>query len=190
MVIWVGERMFAHRAGFCKPLATGSLLLACLLLLSLAGCGSDGGAGDADRVPNPVERPGAAFVEADPEAVEVIADWSEALSRGDTEQAAELFAVPAVAENGLRFEIRSRADALQFNESLPCGATLVEAETVGERTIATFRLADRPGGDCGAGSGVVATTSFVIVDGEIAEWRRVGEGGPRPGPPRVPSRIT
>ena len=175
--------MFAHRGGFCKPLATGSSLFACLVLLGLAGCGSDGGSEDAAGKPAPSE---ASVEGADPEAVEVIAAWSEALSSGDTEAAAKLFAIPSVAENGPTFQIRSPADALVFNESLPCGAELTEAETVGESTIATFRLSDRPGGDCGTGSGAEASTSFVIEDGEIAEWRRVGSDGPGPGLPGAP----
>ena len=41
-----------------------------------------------------------------------------------------------------------------FNESLPCGAELVEATDEGELTLATFKLTERPGpGTCGRGSG-------------------------------------
>ena len=54
----------------------------------------------------------------------------------------------------------------------------MRAETQGEFTTATFRLTERPGpGTCGPGTGESAKTSFVIRDGKIVEWRRVGTGG-------------
>ena len=88
-------------------------------------------------------------------------------------------AIPSVAENGsLLLHIHSPAQARRFNESLPCGAILVRAETAGQFTTATFRLTERPGpGTCGAGTGGIAKTSFVIHDGKITQWRRVGSGG-------------
>jgi hypothetical protein len=80
--------------------------------------------------------------------------------------------------------IRSTEDAVRFNESLPCGARLIRAESAGEFTTATFRLTERPGpGSCGPGTGSVAKTSFVIRDGKIAQWRRVGAGGGGGRPP-------
>ena len=76
--------------------------------------------------------------------------------------------------------IRSTDDAVAFNESLPCGAELVRAEGEGEIVIATFRLTERPGpGTCGDGTGQLAQTAFEIDDGEIVEWRRVGESTPK-----------
>jgi hypothetical protein len=88
-----------------------------------------------------------------------------------------------VAENGpLLINIRNLDDARRFNESLPCGARLVHAETQGQFTTATFRLTERPGtGFCGSGTGEAAQTSFVIRGGKIVEWRRVGTGGEAPG---------
>ena len=56
----------------------------------------------------------------------------------------------------------------------------MRAETQGQFTTATFRLTERPGpGICGPGTGEAAKTSFVIRDGKIVEWRRVGAGGER-----------
>jgi hypothetical protein len=125
---------------------------------------------------------------ADPGDVAVIDGWVTALRQGDVDAAAEYFAIPSVAENGpVLVRIRSLDDARQFNESLPCGARLIRADTAGEFTTATFRLTERPGpGSCGPGTGGIAKTSFVIRDGEIVQWRRVGAdagGAPAPSNP-------
>jgi limonene-1,2-epoxide hydrolase len=151
--------------------APRALLAGFAIVIMLAGCGGEGGsesrggpgvAGDADR-----------------EDVRVIDAWVTALRRGDVDAAARYFAIPSVAENGpLLVQIENLDDARRFNESLPCGARLVHAETQGQFTTATFRLTERPGpGICGPGTGGAAKTSFVIRDGKIAEWRRVGIGG-------------
>ena len=91
------------------------------------------------------------------------------------------FAIPSVAQNGPTVRIHDLADAKLFNSSLPCGASLVEATTEGEFTIATFRLTERPGaGVCDAAAEAEAQTAFMIEDGKITEWRRVlsdGDGG-------------
>jgi len=141
------------------------------LALTLLGCGG----GDA-QAPT-VSVPG----NADPADVAVIEEWSRTLQEGDVDGAAELFALPSVAENGPAVvEIEDRNDARLFNASLPCGARLVRATSEGDFTVATFRLTERPGpGVCGAGSGGEAKTAFVIEDDEIVEWRRVGVGGER-----------
>ena len=56
-------------------------------------------------------------------------------------------------------------------------------------SIATFRLTERPGpGTCGAGTGPQAQTAFVIEDGKIAEWRRVGIDGAAGAEPGRPER--
>lgn len=38
-----------------------------------------------------------------------------------------------------------REDAIAFNEALPCGAELIDTESEGRLTIATFELTERPG---------------------------------------------
>jgi hypothetical protein len=155
------------------------LVALALSLCAPAGCG-DGGSSDSDRPrddgPKPSEVPG----DADAEAVEVITAWSEALRRGDVEAAAAKFAIPSVAENGpILIRIDTRSDARMFNESLPCGGRLIRADGEGEFTTATFRLTERPGpGSCGDGTGETASTAFVISDGMIVEWRRVGVDRP------------
>ena len=94
--------------------------------------------------------------------------------QGDVDGAAEFFAIPSLAQNGPTLRIESLDDARLFNSSLPCGASLVEATTDGEFTIATFRLTERPGpGVCNAAAEAEAQTAFKIEDGKITEWRRV-----------------
>lgn len=151
--------MFAHRA---------AAALALVALLAVAGCG--GGEGGTTVEPA-----------ADSGDVAVIEGWTKALAAGDERAAAGYFAIPSTVENGpLLTKIESRADAIAFNRSLPCGAEVVSARTTGELTTATFLLSDRPGGDCGSGAGATASTSFEIRDGKIVEWRRVDDA-PSPG---------
>jgi hypothetical protein len=151
------------------------------IALALAGCGGGGGS-------TATTTPGVAG-NADPSDVHVIDAWVTALRHGDIDGAAGYFAIPSVAENGpVLLHIHSIDDARRFNESLPCGARLIHAETAGQFTTATFRLTERPGpGTCGPGTGGIAKTSFVIRDGKIAEWRRVGAGG---GGQPAPSQST
>jgi hypothetical protein len=166
-------------------------LLLCLGLIALpiAGCGGGGGGtssnGGTVSTPNQGAAPKVAG-NADPADVRVINGWVTTLRHGDVDAAAAYFAIPSVAENGtLLFQIENLDDARRFNESLPCGARLVRAETQGQFTTATFRLTERPGpGSCGSGTGEAAKTSFVIRDGKIAEWRRV-DGGVDEAPGRA-----
>lgn len=154
-----------------RPSAIAILALATALL---ASCGGGGEGGSESSLP-----PGH-------EGVVVIEGWVETLARGDVEGAAGYFALPSVVENGAApVTLRSRDDAIAFNRSLPCGAKLVRARPEGRFIAATFRLTERPGGDCGSGAGQVARTAFVIRDGKIVQWRRLpnppnrrGGGGP------------
>lgn len=167
----VPERMFGHKGQPMRVLAITTSIVACALL---AGCGTDEAGTSADAVE-----------EADQADVEVIESWSSALAEGDVDAAAAFFAIPSIAQNGpFVTKIDSREAAVAFNESLPCGAEVISARSQGEFTTATFELSERPGpGLCGAGTGGIASTSFVIEDGKIVEWRRVdgqppgGEGG-------------
>jgi hypothetical protein len=146
------------------------LVLGCLLcLLALSACGGGDGSADEREIPGG----------ADPDEARVIDDWARTLREGDIDGAARYFAIPSVAENGpALIEIRDREDARLFNASLPCGAELVRAVPEGEFIVATFELTERPGpGSCGSGTGAAAQTAFVIEDGRIVEWRRVGAGG-------------
>jgi hypothetical protein len=152
-------------------------LLGCLLsVLVLGACGGGGGSDDEGEIPGG----------ADPAEAQVIAEWASTLSEGDVDGAARYFAIPSVAENGpTLIRIRDLDDARLFNATLPCGAELVRAEPEGDFVVATFRLTERPGaGTCGVGTGGSAQTAFVIEDGRIAEWRRVGIDGAEQAPSR------
>jgi len=145
------------------------------LSAALLGCGDNDGSdenGGGDESA-PTEIPGG----ADPEAARVIDEWAKTLSEGEVEEAADYFEVPSIAENGTPpVPLDSRAEVIAFNESLPCGAELTNAEADGQFTIATFKLTERPGaGQCGPGTGNTAKTAFVIEDGLITVWRRVAD---------------
>ena len=111
--------------------------------------------------------------------IEVIRAWAEALSESDIEAAAEFFAIPSVAENGITYDIETREDARFFNESLPCGAKLESTEE--SRASSSPRPSGSrkdPASPACPGDGNIAQTSFVIEDGAIVEWRRVALPGP------------
>ncbi len=174
--------MFAHRSRLIKGLLT---LVCAFAAIAVTACGGD------DDPPADIaagmESTDDATANADPGDLEVIEGWSEALADGDVEGAAGYFAIPSTAVNGpVAIEIESRRDAVAFNESLPCGAEVISAETDGDVTVATFVLSDRPGGDCGSGSGGEASTAFEITDGEIVDWGRVVPTG-EPGDPEAPA---
>ena len=115
------------------------------------------------------------------ETVQVIEGWVNTLAAGDVDAAADYFALPSVTENvGPPVTLRTHADAVAFNRSLPCGAKLLRARPAGRLIDATFRLTERPGGDCGTGTGLLARTAFLIRDGKIELWRRL------PNPPSGP----
>jgi hypothetical protein len=144
-------------------------------LAFLIGCGSSGSGGETTTA----SVPGG----GNTEDVRVIGAWVDALRAGDIDKASSYFALPSTAQNGTPpVRLRNRGDVVSFNNSLPCGAKLVEASTEGQVTTATFELTARPGGDCGPGTGQTARTAFVIQDGLIVHWSRVGGGGGSPGP--------
>lgn len=108
-------------------------------------------------------------------SVVVIDEWSQSLNEGDVEAAADYFALPSVVQNGTPpIELSTRAEVVDFNDSLPCGAELVGARPLDRFIAATFRLTERPGaGECGPGTGGLARTAFLIRDGKIVQWRRL-----------------
>ena len=140
----------------------------------LAGCG---GGGDGDDAPKP-----RVVTKATPE--QVVKDWSEDMRRGDIDSATNRFAVPAIVANGTpQITLDTRKAVRYFNETLPCGSTVTKTERHYGLIIATFRLTDRPGGDCGSGAGNTAKAAFEIHDGTIVKWLRVMDGDT----PRAPS---
>src|SRR4051812_1013717 len=154
----------------------------------VAGCGGDHPqkARVVDAAPPPAPKVRAA--PARPREVAVIRGWADTLRAGRVVAAARFFRLPAVVENGAgEIPLGSFADARAFNESLPCGAVLLDAKRVaGGYTLAVFRLTERPGpGQCGPGTGQRAATAFRFTQGRISEGRRGGVPGVE-GPPPPP----
>ena len=107
----------------------------------------------------------------------MIRAWADDLRRGDLDAAAGRFALPVVVANGgPEQELTTRAQVVDFNEALPCGAQLLRTRRHFGVVIADFKLTARPGGDCGSGTGGTASTAFEIRGGRIVRWLRVQEG--------------
>jgi hypothetical protein len=172
-------------------------LAALTLALGLSACaigGSDDDAGGstatgAAQLPHsstgPAPRSGRGV---DPADVQVVVAWSTTLRNGDVDGAARFFALPSAVSNGTRpIELTTLAQARAFNRSLPCGAELVSTRAISDGFfVATFRLTDRPGGDCGTGTGNTASTAFHVTNGLIDHWLRV-EDLELPAAPGTPS---
>ena len=108
----------------------------------------------------------------------MIRGWADALRAGHVTQAASFFAVPVLVADGtnpLR-RLRHRADVVDFNKDLPCGAKLVKTQR-GESSfvIARFKLTERRGSPACDGVGNSAYTAFLIESHRILQWRRAAE---------------
>jgi hypothetical protein len=158
----------------------------------LAGCGSD--AKDApsaatqprttttprsspqtppeERIPARVPRRGTGA--PDPASVRVIRAWLAQLRIGHVQRAARYFALPSRVQNGTPvFTLRTRAETLVFNQTLPCGATAERVRSAGRFTVIRFRLTERVGGSCGTGAGQAARGAIRVRGGKIVEWYRL-----------------
>jgi SnoaL-like domain len=119
-----------------------------------------------------------------PPDAKVIRRWADTLRAGHVDAAARLFALPVTVANGTQPERLTTTDQVRaFNDSLPCGARLLRTRRKGRYTVATFRLTERAGGDCGGGVGETASTAFRLRDGKIVEWLRVPSAQPSGPPP-------
>jgi hypothetical protein len=163
-----------------------------LVALAIAGCGSSGGApkGGDSRLNLTTPKPQATASPAAGTAVTrreaaVIRGWADTLRHGHVIRAARYFALPSVIANGADpVTVTTREQAEQFNRVLSCGAKVVTLERAAHHhVIATFRLTDRPGGDCGPGLGNLAYTAFLIRGRRITEWLRVPEEAVAPSSP-------
>lgn len=148
-----------------------------LPLLAVVATGCGGG----DESPRSQGPPPAPAAEA------VVRGWAADLRRGDVDAASARFAVPALVANGGPVErLETRIQVRSFNASLPCGGRVVRTRRREGLLVATLVLTDRPGGDCGTGTGGTATTAFDVRDGKIVRWIRV----PERGEPAAPSGTT
>jgi hypothetical protein len=150
--------------------------------LAVTGCG--GGSKDSPSTGTGGAGPQAAAPNQD---ARVIRQWSDLLRKGRVDAATGLFAVPATVQNGTApLLLDTRRLVFGFNASLPCGAELLATSRRGPYTVGTFRLTQRPGGDCGTGGGQKAATAFRIENGKIVEWLRVPVPDPQPEPKKKP----
>ena len=158
--------------------------LAVLIVAVISGCGSSGKDTSATTT---------VAGNADAGEVAVIKRWADELRAGDIVAASERFALPSVVQNGagpLRLTSRGQVEA--FNRSLPCGARLTAATSLGKYTIAAFVLTERPGeGMCGNGVGEQAKSvgqqGVAGEDGLITQWRRVVDTDRAPTPDQAPT---
>jgi hypothetical protein len=127
---------------------------------------------------------------ADRASTRVIRRWLAALNRGDVTRAAHFFALPSKFQNTGTpvLTVDSERERIAVNLSLTCGARAIETGGAGRYTIVTFRLIDRPGGDCGTGTGGTARGAILVARGRIREWYRLpDEPGGTPASPAAPA---
>ena len=99
--------------------------------------------------------------------------WSHALNTGDNERAGELFAPNAqVVQGTSSIRLRTLADAIRWNASLPCSGRILEVETRGDEATATFELGDRATSACDA-PGARASAIFEVRGGKIVLWHQI-----------------
>ena len=188
----------------------GASFIVVLCVLGLAACGG-GDSGDAppratttpreqDRPPEPTVPGGSLAIPqqvplkatraGDSKAIKVIRLWTEALRRSHVDRASALWAIPSKVQNGTPvLTLASAADVRLFNDSLSCGSRLVSALGAPNGfTVAVFKLTNRPGADCGTGTGSRARTAILVRGGKIAEWYRLPDDpdAPPPGMPDGP----
>jgi hypothetical protein len=171
------------------------LALLAAFVVVVAGCGD---ASRRFRLTTPSDRPGAAPLAATPTPAPkrqprptqrdaerlrpLIAAWAAAVRKGDSERAANFFALPAIVAQSDTIQLATHEDAKAFNAGLPCGARLLEVQHDGRFIVGTFRLTERPGQVCQA-SGQLVRVAFVILQRHFTEWREIPDTpGAEPGP--------
>lgn len=113
-----------------------------------------------------------------PSAESVVRAWSEALNEDNNNRAADLFARNAeVIQAGHELTLRTHADAVAWNASLPCSGKIVSIDASGDTATATFLLSNRQHGVCD-GPGRHATAIFKVHRGKIVLWHQTPARGP------------
>jgi hypothetical protein len=180
---------------------SAAVSVAALMAIVLAGCGATHRAStttpvkDAKPVPQrsdldlPPDVPDRATGPAASESRRVINAWLRALRHGNVKRAAHYFALPSKFQNVTPvLTVDSEQERLAINLALPCGAKAVTMGGAGAYTIVTFKLTERPGGQCGTGVGGRARGAIRVEGGKITEWYRLPDKpGGRPEAPPAPS---
>jgi uncharacterized protein YceK len=98
--------------------------------------------------------------------------WTRALYEGNYERAAGFFAPRAIVQQGGTLVLRSHREAVAFNRSLTCRATVrsISHETGGV-LLSTFNLGPGPRGGCSGGGTV--RVRFFIRRGLIETWHQL-----------------
>ena len=118
-----------------------------------------------------------------PSPESVVRAWSQELNSGDNERAADLFAPGATVIQGSTVRIlRTHADAVAWNASLPCSGQILAIRTRGDTARATFLLGHRRESKCD-GPGSKATALFRVHEGKIVLWHQTGSSPPADGGP-------
>jgi hypothetical protein len=156
--------------------------------IALAGCGGGHSSttpttttlADHQAVPQrselepPLSVPDRATGPARAEARQVINAWLRALRHGQVKRAAHYFALPSKFQNSTPVLIvKTEAERIAVNLSLPCGAKAREMGGAGAYTIVKFELTKRPGADCGMGVGGTARGAIRVERRHIKEWYRL-----------------
>ena len=131
-----------------------------LAAVAIAGCG---GGSDSD---------------SRPDEEQAVRDWITALNDERYERAASFFANGAIVEQAREFKLENRADAIAFNRSLPCDASVTDVDDEGDTLLVAFRLRGPQAGGCEGGS---ARVRFRFKGGKFSEWRQLAEPEPAPG---------
>jgi hypothetical protein len=161
---------------------------ACVCSLLAAGVAACGGPSDSERFSlttpgsdDPIvrEEKGSAKLRTGKpthEEISVIKGWAAALRAGHINKAAAFFAIPAFIADGTtpKRRVADIAEIRDFNRrGLPCGAKLLETKRGADSfVVATFRLTDRPGGECGLGTDQLAAVIFLVENHHIVQWLR------------------
>jgi hypothetical protein len=148
---------------------TRAVAAALLAGAALAGCSGD----ERKSSPGPPKPDYALADEA------VVRLWTKALYEGHYGRAASFFAPRAIVQQGYTKVLRTRAEAIAFNRSLTCRASVQAIEHEKNRVLlTTFNLAPGPRGGCSTGGTV--RVRFFIRGGLIETWHQLPDRPARP----------
>jgi hypothetical protein len=106
----------------------------------------------------------------------VVRLWTKALYDGHYRRAASFFAPRAIVQQGTTRVLKTRAEAIAFNRSLTCRATVGSIHHEKNRVLLVrFNLGPGPGGGCSEGG--TARVRFFIRGGLIETWHQLPEPG-------------